>query len=250
METGHPQPAGPAVAAPGVPTRPFLTLADIADIARAFKGVDPAFFLPLAEAPIVLLQSSAGRGRGSSAVSLMDSFYRLLTRIDTGPDLWIGTSRFAVRTDPQGHRFLADDSGKRYAPDRSFSVLRASGTGSVLHPLSAIERQAGVQDVDVVRPAPPEAPGGARRLLQRAAARLNRQLQRASEPLTFASLWRRLIRAAVSVLRQLLHRQRRCHTETPEAVTHSHTVDQHRTRGPNPARTTSPHMVIREPTPV
>ncbi|MEV4513250.1 hypothetical protein AB0K00_30275 [Dactylosporangium sp. NPDC049525] len=58
------------------------------------------------------------------------------------------------------------------------------------------------------------------------------------------ALVRRVLRMAVVLLRRLLGIQRVRHAETFEAVTHRHTVDQHRTRGPNPARKTLPFMVL------
>jgi hypothetical protein len=58
------------------------------------------------------------------------------------------------------------------------------------------------------------------------------------------ALIRRVLRMAVVLLRRLLGIQKVRHAETFEAVTHSHTVDQHRTRGPNPARKTLPFMVL------
>lgn len=68
---------------------------------------------------------------------------------------------------------------------------------------------------------------------------------------TATALVRRVLRMAVVLLRRLPGIQKVRHAETFEAVTHSHTVDQHRTRGPSLTRKTSRFMVLfRELTPI
>lgn len=166
--------------------------------------------------------------------------------------LKVGRSRFELKWDESGQQVLEDPSGRQYRQGTPWRRLWASagGHGSVLHPLTAVEAAMGLEDVDPLASPQARLGGKAGRLIQRAVARLNRQIQRSSEQLTSASLWLRVIRAAGSILRQLLGLQRRSHAETPEAVTHSHTVDQYRTRGPNFARKTPfIPMVFREPMP-
>jgi hypothetical protein len=45
-----------------------------------------------------------------------------------------------------------------------------------------------------------------------------------------------LVRLAITALRRILGVQRQHHAETPEAITHSHTMDPYRIRGPGRTR--------------
>lgn len=162
--------------------------------------------------------------------------------------LKLDNATFSIKTGPRGHDFLVHSSGTTHESGIAAAVLRRSTTdcGPILRPGAGCERYAGLRGDEhqlAVRQEPV-------RLVQRALTRMGRQIRRSAKPLPFASLWRRLLRAAMAILRQLLGLQRQRYPDTPEAVTHSHTVDQYRTRGPNPARKTSSPMVLREFAPI
>ncbi|MEV0898131.1 hypothetical protein [Actinoplanes sp. NPDC049802] len=171
--------------------------------------------------------------------------------VTTARELRIGDSRFGLSTDPTGGYQLHTAAGSQVGPAPCHLVTRLPGpaSNSVLHRITPVEQRAASADAND-RPVPTEpekAEPRYGRLIQRAAVRLQRQIRRAGQSMTVAWLRRRVLRAAIRILLQILRLQRRQHTDVPETARHSHTVDQHRTRGPSGHRTTSSFMVIREP---
>jgi hypothetical protein len=198
----------------------------------------------LYEVALYQIKDGSHRSRAWAAVNGRNA------RTNLDLDLRIHASAFNVTADERGHNVLEDQSGRRFHRGFAPRLLVASedATSSILYPVSSIEHHTNVEFVAPSQsPQLADAGGGFGRLVQRAAVRLAQQIERSSAQLTFSSLWRRLIRLAASILRQLLRQQRRQLPKTTEAVSHCHTVDQHRLRGPSRARKALSPQALREP---
>ena len=160
---------------------------------------------------------------------------------DESDSLVLPDGSFQISQEFAGATVLIGADGRQYHRGWYHDLLHGSGTDDLpWHRETAAERGVAIGGSKCWAPPLDDAKSSAlSQLVARLTDRISRSVQilRDSQtPLTAKAFWRWLLRIAITVLRRILGFQRLRHSEAPEAITHSHSVDQYRIRAPGRTR--------------